>query len=150
MPRVELSLPPDPAFVRVARLVAAETARKAGVDEDVLYDLRLAVGQACALAVAAHCHVGLLDPLSIHIDDRLPVEVAVRDRVARPVASGGEAMAVLAEATAAIWPGPLGATEPELPATAALRLIEGLTEELDLSTGPDGSVLRMRWRGASA
>ena len=44
--------PPCPAHVRTARLVAVAVARRAGVDEDVLDEVRLAVGEACSRAVA--------------------------------------------------------------------------------------------------
>ena len=41
----------DAAHVRTARLIAAAMARRSGVGEDVLDEVRLAVGEACARAV---------------------------------------------------------------------------------------------------
>jgi len=48
MATVELRFSALPEHVRTARLVAAAVARRAGVDEAVLDELRLAVGEACA------------------------------------------------------------------------------------------------------
>jgi hypothetical protein len=44
---VRLELPPSPECVRVARLVAVDTANRAGFDYDESEDLRLAVGELC-------------------------------------------------------------------------------------------------------
>jgi serine/threonine-protein kinase RsbW len=41
---VTLRLPPNAAHVRTARLIAAAMARRSGVGEDVLDEVRLAVG----------------------------------------------------------------------------------------------------------
>src|SRR5512135_3885747 len=43
-----------PAHVRTARLIAAAVARRAGVDEASLDEVRLAVGEACSRAVRLH------------------------------------------------------------------------------------------------
>jgi len=54
MRRVRLEISATPAPVRTARLVAVATARQAGVAEELLDDVRLAVGEACARAVSLH------------------------------------------------------------------------------------------------
>ena len=54
MATVELSFTPLPAHVRTARLVATAVARRSGVDESLLDEVRLAVGEACSRAVEAH------------------------------------------------------------------------------------------------
>ncbi len=48
---VTVTLPPQPRFIRVARLVAAGLANELGFGVDRLDDVRLAIGEACALAV---------------------------------------------------------------------------------------------------
>jgi Histidine kinase-like ATPase domain len=48
---VTLTLPPEPRLIRVARLVAAGLANELGFGVDRLDDVRLAVGEACGLAV---------------------------------------------------------------------------------------------------
>ncbi len=48
-----LTLPAQPRFLRIARLVAAGLANDVGADVDALDDVRLAVGEVCGLAIAA-------------------------------------------------------------------------------------------------
>ncbi len=54
MATVEMSFTPLPAHVRTARLVATAVARRSGVEEALLDEVRLAVGEACSRAVEAH------------------------------------------------------------------------------------------------
>src|SRR3954469_3252709 len=54
MATVEVSFTALPAHVRTARLVALAVARRAGVDEDLLDEVRLAVGEACSRAVGVN------------------------------------------------------------------------------------------------
>ncbi len=51
VPVVELSFAALPEHVRTARLVAVAVARRVGLDDDRLDEVRLAVGEACARAV---------------------------------------------------------------------------------------------------
>ena len=53
MPTVEVSFTALPAHVRTARLVATAVARRSGVAESLLDEVRLAVGEACSRAVEA-------------------------------------------------------------------------------------------------
>ena len=71
MATVELSFSALPAHVRTARLVAAAVARRSGVDEAVLDEVRLAVGEACSRAVHLHRR---------HCPER-PVQVTLIDDV---------------------------------------------------------------------
>ena len=48
---VVLEIARDPALVRTVRLVAAAFARRNGADEDVVEEVRLAVGEACAVMI---------------------------------------------------------------------------------------------------
>jgi phosphatidylglycerophosphate synthase len=54
LPTVEVSFSALPAHVRTARLIAVAVARRAGVAEDLLDEVRLAVGEACSRAVELH------------------------------------------------------------------------------------------------
>src|ERR1700726_4183820 len=47
MATVEVTFTPLPVHVRTARLVATAVARRSGVDESLLDEVRLAVGEAC-------------------------------------------------------------------------------------------------------
>ena len=54
MATVEVTFTPLPVHVRTARLVATAVARRSGVAESLLDEVRLAVGEACSRAVEAH------------------------------------------------------------------------------------------------
>jgi serine/threonine-protein kinase RsbW len=54
MSLVELNLPPDTQFVGLARLVVVTAARRCGMDEERLEDLRIAVSEATTNAIQAH------------------------------------------------------------------------------------------------
>jgi anti-sigma regulatory factor (Ser/Thr protein kinase) len=51
MPTASLTIPATPEQARTARLVAGAAARRAGVDEEAIDDIRLAVAEAVARAV---------------------------------------------------------------------------------------------------
>ncbi len=65
MATVELRFSALPEHVRTARLVAAAVARRAGVDEAVLDEVRLAVGEACTRAVGLHQSGGISAPVRV-------------------------------------------------------------------------------------
>jgi serine/threonine-protein kinase RsbW len=78
MATVEVSFTPLPAHVRTARLVATAVARRSGVDESLLEEVRLAVGEACSRAVEAHRRDCPGEPVKIALTDmagRFEVEV---------------------------------------------------------------------------
>ena len=54
MATVELRFTALPEHVRTARLVAVSLARRAGVDDETLDEVRLAVGEAATRAVGRH------------------------------------------------------------------------------------------------
>jgi serine/threonine-protein kinase RsbW len=51
---VELQLPPDTQHVGLARLIVVTAARRAGVDEERVEDLRIAVSEATTNAILSH------------------------------------------------------------------------------------------------
>src|SRR5579872_3039148 len=69
MATVEVTFTPLPAHVRTARLVATAVARRSGVDETLLDEVRLAVGEACSRAVEAHRRHCPADPVRIEMTD---------------------------------------------------------------------------------
>ncbi|GIF99634.1 MULTISPECIES: ATP-binding protein [Catellatospora] len=69
MATVRLEFTPEPAHVRTARLVGVAVARRAGVPDDQLDEVRLAIGEACARAVARHQRVGLRDVVAVAFTD---------------------------------------------------------------------------------
>ncbi|MGH3496296.1 MAG: ATP-binding protein [Nocardioidaceae bacterium] len=156
MSAVRLALAADPAHVRVVRLVAVSLGRMYGVAEQSLDDVRLAAGEACGRAVAAHREGMVDEPIVIEIEEDRGLVMTVRDKVAMPAASGERAADVLRAASAvgnlvqaASEPGELlspsdrGDTMTTLP--EAVALIEGLADSMTVTTGPSGTKVRMRW-----
>ena len=79
MATVEVTFTPLPAHVRTARLVATAVARRSGVDEALLDEVRLAVGEACSRAVEAHRRHCPAEPVKIEMtaaDERFVVTVS--------------------------------------------------------------------------
>jgi anti-sigma regulatory factor (Ser/Thr protein kinase) len=71
--------------VRTVRLVAAAVARRASQDEEFVEEVRLAVGEACALLVGQE-RIGLPEAgpveISMRLEDRLRVSVTADGQVA--------------------------------------------------------------------
>lgn len=85
MATVAVSFTPLPAHVRTARFIAASVARRAGVAETVLDEVRLAVSEACSLAVRLHRAHGSTDPVEVRLtDDAEQFRIEVVDAVPRP------------------------------------------------------------------
>ena len=102
MPAATLSLPPDRAHARTARLVVVAAARRAGLAETDVDDIRLAVGEAVARAVLRHEAAELSDPVVVTIsDDGHSFRVTVADQSAAAsspqpeVDQGGFALALM-------------------------------------------------------
>ena len=66
---LELHLPPNVAYVSLARLVVCAAARLAGMDDERVEDLRIAVSEATTNAVAAHLRASQPQPVTIEFGD---------------------------------------------------------------------------------
>lgn len=78
---VRLSFPPEAQLLGTVRLVVGMVARKAGVDEEGIEDLKVAVSETCAAAVTDLTWAGLDAPIELDLivePDRFGIEV--RDR----------------------------------------------------------------------
>ena len=93
---VTLRLPSTAVHVRTARLVAAAMARRSGVDEALLDEVRLAVGEACARAVRLHERVGVTAPVTVEFQDQEQFVVAVVDQAPLNGSLGAPALGVAA------------------------------------------------------
>jgi serine/threonine-protein kinase RsbW len=143
MATVELSFTALPAHVRTARLVATAVARRSGVDESLLDEVRLAVGEACSRAVEGHQLYCPAEPVRLALTDLAGrFEVEVTDTCAphaRWAAGEPAAVAVGAARTGlGIAPG-LG-----------IAVIEGLADDVQISETADGTSIRMSWPSAGA
>src|SRR6266571_4827007 len=140
MPTVEVSFTPLPAHVRTARLVATAVARRSGVDEALLDEVRLAVGEACSRAVEAHRRYCPAEPVRIALTDAAGrFEVEVTDTGA----AGGSDLAGIAArgASAAAEPGGSPGFEHGL----GLAVIAGLADDVQISETAAGVSIRMSW-----
>ena len=133
MPTVELRLAPLPAHVRTARLVAAALARRAGVDENVIDEVRLAVGEACTRAVSLHASYAPTAEVVVELtDSEKQFVVAVRDRGPHAV-------------PAAVVPDLNDVESLDLPPGFGLAIVAGLVDDLEVLPGDPGTVVRMTW-----
>jgi anti-sigma regulatory factor (Ser/Thr protein kinase) len=118
---VALSFQPAAEHVRTARLVAVAVARRTGLDEIRLDEIRLATGEVCARAVRRCAVTRVSEMVLVEIDDAGPVfEISVTDHSAGP---DGEREAI------------------------ALALVRGLADTVTVADGPggQGGVVRMGW-----
>ena len=135
MATVELRFSALPEHVRTARLVAAAVARRAGVDEAVLDEVRLAVGEACTRAVGLHQNGGITAPVKVLlIEEEKQFSIEVGDEAPR-VAPGDRV------------PGHPGA-DPDVEAEEdemGLAVISGLVDDVEVTAGEYGGLIRMTW-----
>ncbi|HTU06866.1 MAG TPA: ATP-binding protein [Trebonia sp.] len=166
MATVEVTFPPLPAHVRTARLVATAVARRSGMDESLLDEVRLAVGEACSRAVEAHRKYCPRQPIRVALcDDGERFEVVVTDAApaedgagapaddsasaaATPAGGNGTAHGAAA-ATGAADPADLGVIL-QLPAGVGLAVISGLADDVRISPAADGTSVAMSWKRRSA
>ncbi|KMS67696.1 anti-sigma regulatory factor [Streptomyces viridochromogenes] len=135
MATVELRFSALPEHVRTARLVAAAVARRAGVDEAVLDEVRLAVGEACTRAVGLHQSVGITAPVKVSlIEEEKQFSIEVGDEAPRSV-PGERASGAAGD------DGEVDAEEDEM----GLAVISGLVDDVEVSAGEHGGLIRMTW-----
>ncbi|MFD5424519.1 ATP-binding protein [Streptomyces sp. NPDC127084] len=145
MATVELRFSAQPEHVRTARLVAAAVARRAGVDETVLDEVRLAVGEACSRAVGLHRVNGLTAPVRVLLTEEekaFSIEVADEVPVAGADGAGGEAEAGAGSGPA---PGAEDGSDAGGEDQMGLAVISGLVDDVEVTSGTDGGVIRMSW-----
>lgn len=142
---VDVTFTPLPAHVRTARLVALAMARRVGVDEELLDEVRLAVGEACSRAVGVHAVRAPDVPIVMRLSDdmsRFTVEVTdvgPLDEDPREAAFGSLDAAALSSAL-----GVDGAIDA-LPSGFGLVVIGGLVEEVVVTSDEGGTHVKMAW-----
>jgi serine/threonine-protein kinase RsbW len=130
MATVEVTFTPLPAHVRTARLVATAVARRSGVPESLLDEVRLAVGEACSRAVETHRLYCPAEPIRIALtgsDGRFEIEVI---------------NAGTAPGSAGSSPGNDAALGP---AGFSLAVIAGLADDVQITETPTGTSVKMSW-----
>jgi len=140
MATVELSFTALPAHVRTARLVATAVARRSGVDESLLDEVRLAVGEACSRAVEGHQLFCPAEPVRLALTDlagRFQVEVT--DTCSPDARWRGGAG------------GPVGTgITGSVPAGLGIAVIESLADDVQINETSAGTSIRMSWPSAGA
>jgi serine/threonine-protein kinase RsbW len=160
MATVEVTFTPLPAHVRTARLVATAVARRSGVAEALLDEVRLAVGEACSRAVEAHRRYCPAEPVRIELTDLGErFEVVVSDAAppdAGPDAAGFAAVMDSAAVSASnggsapFHPVPAEKRDGAFPAAFGLAVISGLADDVQVSSTEAGLSVRMSWPVAPA
>jgi serine/threonine-protein kinase RsbW len=132
---VELTFSPLPVHVRTARLVATAVARRGGVEEALLDEVRLAVGEACSRAVEVHQQQCPAEPVRVELRDGADrFEVMVSDRVPNDDPAG--------EAATEVSPD-LAELNGDL--NLGFAVIAGLTDDVDISSTAAGVQITMSW-----
>lgn len=140
MATVRLSFSPAPAHVRTARLVGVAVARRAGVAEELLEEVRLAVGEACTRAVALHRQYQLSDPVVVEMSDGDNYTVRVIDRA--PVEAGLGLVTLPPDELANE-----SLTDEALTVGVGFALLAGFVEDLQVRPVEEGigTEVRMTW-----
>jgi anti-sigma regulatory factor (Ser/Thr protein kinase) len=124
--RISVAIARDPALVRTVRLVAAAVARRTSQDEDFVEEVRLAVGEACALLVGP----------GVNVDESAgPVQVRMRleDRLRVSVAASGSIAAQ-------------DAPTSDIDGVEPWALLRGLIEDFEITREAGCTVLSMSWQ----
>ena len=171
MATVEVTFTPLPAHVRTARLVATAVARRSGVDESLLDEVRLAVGEACSRAVEAHQRHCPAEPVRIEMtdqDQRFVVTVSdhaptAPARSAAPATDNGIHDGAGHDGAGRDGAGRDGAGRDgtgheaighdggsAIPAGFGLAVISGLAEDVRVLSTSSGVSVRMSWPSTAA
>ena len=143
MPTVEMTFTPLPAHVRRQRLVATAVARRSGVPEALLDEVRLAVGEACSRAVEVHQEHCPAEPVRVALTGaEKRFEVVVTNTAAN---DDGMEWSAISDS------GPDGQGLPAaLPGELGLAVIAGLADDVQVSRTGDGLSIRMSWPSEDA
>lgn len=123
-PSVRLEIPPQSAYVAIARLAITSLGRAAGLDEEKLDDLKIAISESCANAVLSAQEAGVDAPIEISF-------TAARDELEVVVGHSGPAPAEAADQDSH------GFSTQRVMSMALLR---SLVDELDLSPRAGGGM----------
>jgi anti-sigma regulatory factor (Ser/Thr protein kinase) len=144
MATVDVKFTALPAHVRTARLVALAVARRTGVAEELLDEVRLAVGEACSRAVGVHARHAPTVPISMQLsddDDCFTVEVVDVGP------TEADADSDFGSLDAAALSAALDSDDvvDGVPAGFGLAVIGGLVEQVNISSNQSGTRVTMAW-----
>jgi serine/threonine-protein kinase RsbW len=135
MATVEVTFTPLAAHVRTARLVATAVARRSGVAESLMDEVRLAVGEACSRAVETHASQCPDEPVKVALSSeagRFEIEVINAGRPGGLATAGGGFV-------------PKQQDGSLLPPGFSLAVIAGLADDVQISETEAGTSVKMSW-----
>jgi anti-sigma regulatory factor (Ser/Thr protein kinase) len=138
MATVEVTFTPLAAHVRTARLVATAVARRSGVAESLMDEVRLAVGEACSRAVETHASQCPDEPVRVALssqEGRFEIEVVT--------AGGPGDLGAGSAAGLGLVPDP--ADDNLMPPGFSLAVIAGLADDVQISATEAGTSVKMSW-----
>jgi anti-sigma regulatory factor (Ser/Thr protein kinase) len=140
MALVELTLPPLAAHVRTARLVVVAAARRAGLDDALVDELRLALGEACSRAVGLHSKHAPAEPVRVTItDDATGLTVTVTDRGPAAEPTSGDLASDLLDSAAD------DEFDDVVDPDVALAVLSGLVDDCSVDLSSTGTTVTLRW-----
>jgi anti-sigma regulatory factor (Ser/Thr protein kinase) len=134
MATVEVTFTPLAAHVRTARLVATAVARRSGVAESLMDEVRLAVGEACSRAVETHANQCPDEPVRVALSSeagRFEIEVINAGGLGAAPAGGPQV--------------PMPGDGNIMPPGFSLAVIAGLADDVQISETEAGTSVKMSW-----
>jgi serine/threonine-protein kinase RsbW len=154
MATVELTFTALPVHVRTARLIVTAVARRSGVEESLLDEVRLAVGEACSQAVEVQRRNSPEEPVRLFLrDGDARFEVVVMGGSGDgDVTSVGGGAAPAVPAVPVEPPQPLDPIRSDDPSSGLARaVIAGLADDVEFTPTESGRLrIRMSWPTAEA
>ena len=139
MALVELTLSPLPSHVRTARLVGVAAARRAGLEVELVDEVRLALGEAASRAVGLHARHAQDVPVRITVsDDPTGLTITVTDH-------GPAAGPVSEDPAGAMLGSDAGEDDDVVDPDVALAVLSGLVDDYAVDAGPGGTTVTLRW-----
>jgi hypothetical protein len=120
---VSIAIARDPSLVRTVRLVAAAVARRASSNEDLVEEVRLAVGEAVAVMVTGSPGDG-----AAVFDDKVRLQMDIGDRLFASLSCAGH-----------------GGTAYEAASLDPWALLRGLTDDLVVTPHEGYTTVSMSW-----
>ena len=143
MATIVVRIAPLTVHVRTARLIALAVARRSRVDEEILDEVRLAVGETCSRAVNLHLAHGYADPVQLRMtDDQAHFSIEVINR--GTLADGPTQAMDLGEASARAL------EDDQTPPGFELALVSGLVDDMTVTNDEHQTTVRMQWTIVSA
>jgi serine/threonine-protein kinase RsbW len=144
MATVTLTFSPLPAEVRTARLLGVALGRRGGLPDELIDELRLAIGEACSRAVGVHTRAGSDEHVRVRFteDDR-GFEVRVEDIGDVEAVVSADLEHFDADSASAADEGELA----PLPIGIDLAVVHGLVDELEVRpAAAGGTAVVLRWK----